>query len=263
MPTYISRALACSLLIAASPVLVAQAGEDAPGLEIHKFGGLEMGYGTYAFPEKLDQTIVFPVANLTGGLAYQRFNLALNISGSVEDAEVSEEDFIGDASRQDLDITFGYQASDLLSLFIGYKSGETNLDLFVRDSATRATDYEYYRQSGPFAGINIGKSFANAGKLDFSVAYASLDADNRFFGDGDGVEAGEMLEFDDIYGKTSGSSSGYSINLGWTIPMSGNLLFRSKLRYNSYRQDIRFGTARFGNVSEQSTMLLAGIIGVF
>jgi hypothetical protein len=231
--------------------------------EIHPFVGLELGYGTYSFEEKLDQTVVFPVANLTGGLAYQRFNLALNISGSLQAADVSEADFVGEADRQDFDLTAGYQINSILSVFVGYKSGETNLDLVSRNPTAPTTGNEYYRQNGPFVGVSIGKSFANAGKLDFSIAYADLDADNKFFSDNDGVEPGETLEFDDINGTTQGSSTGYSINLGWTMPIQGNLLFRSKLKYNSYEQDITSQGVTFNDIQEKSTMLLVGVISVF
>ena len=244
-------------LLAFAPVVWAQT-----GAEIHTFGGLEMGYGTFSFEQKLDQPVVFPVANLTAGAAYRRFNAALNLSGSVQGAEVSEEDFTGTAERRDYDLTFGYQANDYLSAFVGYKSGKTNLDRLSRDEIPLASS-EYYKQAGPFAGVNIGRSFESAGKLDFSIAYALLDGDNLFARDGDGVEAGEVREFDDIDGNSSGRSSGYSINLGWTIPISGNLLFRSKLRRNSYQQDIRFDGQDFNGVREKSNMLLVGVIGVF
>ncbi|MBB5210119.1 hypothetical protein [Microbulbifer hydrolyticus] len=253
----IGRALLGASLLAAAPLVSAQ-----NGAEIHTFGGLEMGYGTFSFEQKLDQTVVFPVANLTGGVAYKRFNAALNLSGSVQGAEVSEEDFIGTAERRDYDLTFGYQANDYLSAFIGYKSGKTDLDRLSRDESPIASS-EYYKQSGAFAGINLGRSFENAGKLDFSIAYALLDGDNFFASDGDGVEAGETREFDDIDGRSSGSSTGYSINLGWTIPISGNLLFRSKLKHNSYQQDIRFDGQDFNEIREQSNMLIVGVIGVF
>ena len=251
------RLLLGSALLAGAPLVSAQ-----NEVEIHTFSGLEMGYGTFSFEQKLDQTVVFPVANLTGGVAYRRFNAALNLSGSVQGAEVSEEDFTGTAEREDFDLTIGYQANDYLSAFVGYKSGKTNLDRLSRDESP-ASSYEYYKQAGLFAGINIGRSFENAGKLDFSIAYAALDADNLFAQDGDGVEAGETREFDDIDGKSSGSSSGYSINLGWTMPMSGNLLFRSKLKHNSYQQDIRFDGQDFNGIREKSNMLIVGVIGVF
>jgi len=258
-------------LLGLSLLLTNTNGYAQGGPEIHSFAGLELGLGTYSFQQKLDQTIVFPVANLTAGLAYQRFNLALNASGSIRDADVSEEDYTGSAQRQDLDLTFGYQANAFLSLFIGYKSGRTDLDLLSRVPADPANDptyaraSEYYEQSGPFVGINLGQRFANAGKLDFSIAYADLDANNRFFSDTevDGVNPGEALEFDDISGKTSGSSTGYSINLSYTLPIAGNLLYRTKLRFNRYQQDIRYEGTDFNDIREQSAMLLAGIVGVF
>lgn len=250
------------VLLSAALLAGVQVASAQDGAEIHTFTGLEMGYGTFSFEQKLDQTVVFPVANLTGGLAYRRFNAALNVSGSLQGAEVSEEDFTGSAERKDYDLTLGYQANDYLSAFIGYKSGETDLDRQSRADNPVASR-EYYRQAGPFAGINIGHSFEYAGKLDFSIAYALLDADNLFAQDGDGVEEGETREFDDIDGESSGSSSGYSLNLGWTMPLGGNLLFRSKLKHNRYEQDIRFDGQDFNGIRENSNMLILGVIGVF
>ncbi len=230
--------------------------------QLHAFGGGEMGLGTFSFEYKLDQQIVFPVANLTGGLAYGRFNLAANVSGSMQDADISEEDYTGDASRQDLDITLGYQLNRTFSLFVGYKSGETELHKKSRLDGVGSSN-ESYKQEGLFAGFGMGVAFENAGKLDFSVAYADLDASNRFTADGDGADPGEDKEFDDIEGRTSGDSNGFSVNLGWSIPLRGNLLFRTKVKYNRYQQDIRFEGQQFNNITEDSTMLLVGVVGVF
>lgn len=240
---------------------LAQADNDA---EIRSFAGLEMGFGTFAFEQKIDKEVVFPVANLTAGLAYERFNVAVNVSGSMSDADVSEEDFTGDASRRDYDFTAGYQLHDNISVFAGYKSGKTDLDVVGRDEDEPFSGSEYYEQSGPFVGVNFGWRPTDTGKLDISLAYADLDTENRFFADNDGLDDDEEeFEFDDINGRNSGSSDGYSFSVSWTMPLTGNLLFRSKFRYNSYEQDIRVAGQTFSGIEEESSMLLVGVLGVF
>ncbi|MFT5483971.1 MAG: hypothetical protein ACI9GW_002630 [Halieaceae bacterium] len=248
-----------SLVIVILPA-VSMADSDA---EIRKFGGLELGWGTFSFEQKIDKKVVFPVANLTAGIAYERFSLALNVSGSMSDADVSEEDFTGTASRRDYDLTAGYQVNSNISIFGGYKDGKTDLDVIGRDEDEPYVGSEFYKQSGPFIGANFGWNFTDAGKLDVSLAYASLDAKNQFFADGDGADEGEEPEFDDITGRNSGDSSGYSFNVSWTMPIGGNLLFRTKFKLNSYDQDINVQGAKFNGIEEESAMLLVGVIGVF
>ena len=246
-------------MVLASLVCVAA---ERPRPTLHKFVGIEMGYDTYSFDNKIDDDVVFPVANLTAGLAYQRYSAVLNVSGSIADASVSEEDVYGDASRQDIDLTFGYQIHTNVSVFIGYKDGQTDFSTVNRDPAI-ASGNEYYRQNGPYAGVNLNWSIADAGKIALSVAYADLDAENKFIADGDGADDGEEKEFDDISGKSSGSSQGYSYNLSWTMPMRGNLLFRTRLRVNRYEQDIRYQGQTFSGINESSSMLLVGVTRVF
>ena len=235
---------------------------ESPRVTLHKFLGIELGYGTYSFDNKIDDDVVFPVANLTAGLAYQRYSAVLNVSGSIADASVSEEEVYGEASRQDFDLTFGYQVHENVSLFIGYKDGQTDFSTVNRDPAI-AGGNEYYRQDGPYAGVNLNWSFPDAGRIALSVAYAYLDARNKFIADGDGADDGEEKEFDDISGKSSGDSQGYSYNLSWTMPMRGNLLFRTRLRVNRYKQDIRFQGQTFSDITESSSMLLVGVTRVF
>lgn len=229
---------------------------------LHKFIGAELGYGTFSFDKKIDQNLVFPVASLTTGLAYQRISVVLNVSSSLSDAEVSEEGEYGDASRKDFDLTAGYQLHKFISIFAGYKRGQTDLSLTSRTSTVTLGD-EYYKQYGPYLGINLNWAIPEAGKLAFSVAYADLDAENKFSGDGDGVEAGEELEFDDINGKSEGKSTGYSYSLGWSMPIKGSFIFRTRLKINRYEQDITYEGAHFKGIEEDTTMLLVGVTSVF
>lgn len=241
---------------------------------LHRFFGYEMGYGTYRFDEKLDHKIVFPVASFTAGLAYKRFSYVLNLSGSLADADVSEEETEGSGSRQDIDLTIGYQLSKRTSLFVGYKNGVSRINFLARDpAAVYGTGNERYEQKGLFAGANINWAYKNAGKLSVSIAYAYLDASNHFLQDElYDPASGDAFEFDDVSGDGDGTTTGFSYTLIYTLPIKGNLLFRTRLRLNYYQQDIS-GTQpivgdpaypyEFNNVAESSTMLLVGITSVF
>lgn len=237
---------------------------------LHKFINFEMGYGTFNFDEKLDHKLIFPVANISMGLAYKRFSYVLNASGSISDADVSEEEQYGNASRKDYDLTVGYQINKVISVFTGYKDGKTELTLINRDplQLTGGGD-EFYKQSGPYIGANINWRIPKAGKLAFTISYAKLNSENLYIKDGDEDTSGEALEFDDISGETQGNTDGFSYTFSWTVPIKGSLIFRTRLRINQYQQDISYfeevtsETYYFNNVSESSTMLLIGVTSIF
>lgn len=242
-------------------ILPINASSQTPTL--HKFAGLEFGYATFSFAEKLDHKLVFPVANLTAGLAYQRFSLVINASGSIADADVSEEGEYGKASHHDIDLTLAYQLDKISSIFIGFKDGRTEQTLILRDETLTGGGPEYYNRKGPYVGININWAIPDAGKFSFSLAYADLDADNSFAMDGDGVTAGEVLEFDDLTDKVTGKSDGFSYAISWTMPIKENLIYRTKLKVNEYQQDINHEGKLFKNINESSTMLLVGVTAIF
>lgn len=229
-----------------------------------------MGYGTFNFDEKLDHKLIFPVANLTMGLAHKRMSYVLTASGSVSDADVSEEEQFGSASRKDYDLTIGYQINKVFSVFTGYKDGKTELTLINRDPLqVLGGGDEFYKQSGPYIGANINWKIPKAGKLAFTMSYAKLDSDNLYAKDGDPLTLGETLEFDDVGGRVEGNTDGFSYTLSWTVPIKGSLIFRTRLRINQYQQDISHFddvnnvTVDFNNVSESSTMLLIGVTSIF
>ena len=256
-------ALLFSLTIYAAPTL-------------HKFMAYEMGYGTYSFEEKLDHKIVFPVANIAAGLAYQRFSYVLNLSGSLSDAGISEEEQLGHGGRRDIDLTIGYQFNKKVSAFVGYKDGVSKIDLVNRLSPVGpGNGDERYQQKGLYAGINYNWAYKNAGKLAISVAYARFDAQNTFLADElYDSSGGDEFEFDDVSGSNDGTTSGFSYSLNWTMPIKGSLLFRTRLKINRYEQDISGlyyddadGSSdnyfKFNNIAESSTMLLVGVTKIF
>lgn len=232
---------------------------------IRKIAGVEFGYSTFQFDQKIDQTLVFSTASFTAGLGSGPYNFLLSYSASLDSAEVSEEEFIGNADRSDFDFIIVRQFGKSFSFFGGYKSGETRLDSFNRDGIGSGADFrtERFEQEGPFLGVSTNWVLEGAGRLSFSIAYAYLDSKNQFVSDGDGADEGEAPEFDDITGTTHGKTVGLSYNFSWTLPLKGNWLFRSKLKINRYKQDIEFEGVSFGNINESSTALLIGVIRVF
>ena len=232
---------------------------------IRKFVGLEFGYSTFQFDEKIDQTLVFPTANLTLGLGTGPYNILISYSTSLDSAEVSEEEFIGNADRNDIDLVIVRQFGKSFNIFGGYKSGSTKLESFNRDGIGSGADFrtERFEQEGPFLGVSTNWILEDAGRLAFSIAYAYLNSKNQFVSDGDGADPGEAPEFDDITGTTNGKSTGLSYNFSWTLPLKGNWLYRSKLKINRYKQDIEFQGTTFNNINESSTSLSMGLIHVF
>lgn len=269
-----SRVHLIKAFLLSSTFLFSQASTAAPTL--HKFMAYEMGYGTYRFEEKLDHKIVFPVANIAAGLAYQRFSYVLNLSGSLSDADISEEEQIGNGARRDIDLTIGYQLNKKISAFVGYKDGVSKIDLMNRLSPVGpGNGNERYQQKGLYAGINYNWAYKNAGKLAVSVAYARFDAQNTFLADEIyNSFTDDEFEFDDVTGSNEGTTTGFSYTLNWSMPIKGNLLFRTRLKINRYEQDIsglyyddNDGSSdnyfKFSNIVESSTMLLVGITSIF
>ena len=148
-------------------------------------------------------------------------------------------------------------------LLLVFKDGQTKQSRTSRFQLLNASGNEYYKQKGPYAGVNLNFTIPDAGKLAFSIAYASLNTENSFIADGDGVEPGETIEFDDIKDTNTGDSSGYSYSLNWSMPLKGNFIFRSRIKVNQYKQDIFFDGTSFNNINESSTLLLVGVTNIF
>lgn len=227
--------------------------------------GASLGYSTFSFPEKLDHDISFPSANLTLAATARQWQLTVNAGSSLEDAELSEEEDVGEASRTDFDLTIGYQLANAWTLFGGYKSGDTDLDYVSRESldfGLSDTQQESYSQEGAFAGIGYSWRFEKAGVINLSVAYADMTATNEFVANSD-EEEDEQPEFDDLNGQVEGSLNGFSYAITWTMPVSSTLLFQTKFRVNDYQQDIEFAGQSFDNVDVDFNTLHVGLARVF
>ena len=240
-------------------------------VDLHFVGGMSLGYSNFDFPAKLDHKLTFPVYQINGAVAYKKFYVVVNLADSLSDADVSEEEDVGDASRYDRDISLGYQVTANWGVFVGYKTGKTTIDYQTRedldDGGAAPTREESYKQEGPFAGVSYALKFSNAGKLTLSLAYADLDATNKFTrdveSDDDEDEDTEEPEFDDLTGTVKGDSKGLSYGVRWSIPVSGNLLYYASFKINDYQQDLTVDGKKYDNIDQTITYFTTGIVFVY
>lgn len=230
--------------------------------------GAAAGYTVLSFPAKLDQDLGFVSANFLAGATYGAWQISLNGTFSLEDADISEEEDVGEASREDIDFTLGYQINRHWSVFGGYKRGETEMDFVSREAADDGVFNrvsESYEQEGPYLGGSFSWDFETAGRLTVAIAYADLDATNTFRAntDDDEEDDDEAPEFDDLTGRVRGDTTGLSYGVTWTMPLSTRLLFQARLKVNDYRQDIRFEGKRFKDIDETLSSLHIGLAYVF
>lgn len=234
--------------------------------EVRLVTGASLGYTNLSFPEKLDHDVSFPSASLTGAAAWKRWQLSLSGTFSMQDADLSEEEDTGDASREDIDLTLGYQINRNWSIFGGYKKAKTDMEFRSREGSDLGLadrTNESYEQDGPFLGGSFAWQFEKAGRLSISIAYAMLDATNKFGANTDDDEPDEEIEFDDLTGKVKGDTEGFSYGANWTMPLSGNVLFQTRFKVNDYKQDIKYEGQDFNNIDETFISLLVGLAYVF
>lgn len=229
--------------------------------------GASAGYSEFSFPEKLDHKLGFPSANLTLAATAAQWQVSVNIGTVLRDADISEEEDTGSASRNDFDLTLGYQLTPEWTVFGGYKDGKTEMDFLSRedeDEGTAVLQAESYSQDGVYLGVSYSWRFEKAGVINLSLAYADIDAVNNFVANTDEPEGSdEPLEFDDIDGSADADLSGFSYALTWSLPVASNLLFQTKFKINDYQQDIEFAGQSFSNVDVEFNSLHVGIAYVF
>ena len=254
------------LAIAANMLLLSSAMAEKP-VNLSLVGTASLGYSNFDFPEKLDHELTFPVYQVGGAAAYKKFYAAINLADSISDADVSEEEDLGNGSRYDRDISFGYQVNANWGIYAGYKSGNTSIDYTTRDDLDSGgiadTRTESYKQKGPFFGVSYAVNLARAGKINLNLAYADLNATNRFVRDVETDGEDDEFEFDDFTGTIRGKSNGFSYGIRWSVPVSGNLLFFASYKINAYKQDLTVEGNRFDNVNETISYFTTGVVFVY
>jgi len=236
-------------------------------VDLHFVGGMSLGYSSFDFPAKLDHKLTFPVYQINGAVAYKKFYVVVNLADSLSDADVSEEEDVGDATRYDRDISLGYQVTANWGVFAGYKTGKTTIDYFTREDldngGAASAREESYKQEGPFVGVSYAKKFDRAGKFSLSLAFADLDATNKFTQDIETDDNDDELEFDDLTGTVKGKSKGLSYGIRWSIPVSGNLLYYASYKVNDYEQDLTVEGKKYNNIDETISYFTTGIVFVY
>jgi hypothetical protein len=222
---------------------------------------------TVEFPAKLDHDLTFPMFQLNGALAYKKFYVAVNLADTISEADVSEEEDVGEATRYDYDTSLGYQITPKFGAYVGYKKGATEIDFVTRefdDAGINSYREESYSQQGLFAGLSYSHKFPKAGKLTFNLAYADLDAVNKFSRDIEvDDEDEEELEFDDLSGTVRGKTQGFSYGIRWSIPVAGKLLYYASYKVNDYKQDLIVDGQDFNDIDETITYANMGFYYVY
>lgn len=223
------------------------------------------GYSTFNFPKKLDQRITFTNGEFALTTVYKKFLISGNISGSLGNESISEEDDDGNAKRRDIDILAGYQLHKSVNIFAGYKYGRTNISFTNRTTDIQTDDL--YRQIGPYLGASYTYPFEKAGKVSFSLAYSNLDALNILHANTEATVDPNACNFetnptacdlDDFDGKSEGTTKGFSIGVSWSIAVTPRLLYQTKFKTNHYQQSITYkNLTRDG--SETFTSLMMGL----
>lgn len=236
----VRAAAAAAVLLVVFPV----AAEEADG-GVDLVGGLSVGITQLSFDEALDIDVSFHTYTLFGSASLGKAYASVSYADSLNRENVSEENEIGEATRSDLDLTVGYRLTDAWTFFLGYKDGETDLDLEVRDSTV--VQNEYYREDGVYGGATYTRGLGRAGSLNFTLAYVAFDSDLLFAADieedddeeedeEDGQD--EPPEFDDLEGRFSSDSNGFSAGVSWVIPVGRNLAFRSQYKIIQYDLEV-------------------------
>ena len=206
-------------------------------------GGLEVGHKSQKLGELLDNRLSFYTISGNLQMTYNDFYLGLNIANSLGDTDISEDGEVGSAERSDIDVVFGWQIRNDVTVFAGYKQGETRLDLLTREDED-STDPQIpfrntFEEKGPYIGVAYTHRLSRAGQLTYSLAYARLDGENSLENaNADPAQPANELDFDDLQGVFKNSAEGYSVGMKWSLPVADDIYYTSLLRMNRYQQDI-------------------------
>jgi hypothetical protein len=172
----------------------------------------------------------------------------------------TRQDYLGafeQAQRQDYDLTLGYNIWNGLSVFGGYKVGETIID---RSTGAPNNSRDRFREQGPFIGASYGYEFKGIGSLGISLAYANMLGVTRFKVRGGTPDTTENYESD---------IKGLSYGLKWIGNLDKAWSYNIDIRRNDYEMDSKLDKAvnvtPFSDFkhSETYTIYTIGMMKVF
>lgn len=228
-----------------------------------------------------------PTVNLTGTAVYDRFYLSYKFEKELTSATTGVDEtpergnqkyFLNtpagdetDIEREDQSITFGYNAWQNLNVFVGYMKGKTTLSpdamcpgICTTPMANLAYDHhvvnigsyeQEYTEEGFFAGLSYGYRVSDIGTLSASIAYASMDGQYK---DNYAALPAENFDFE-------GDSTGFSIGLTWSAPLTDRVGYFVDLRRQAYSMDAKDQTGHaqwLGSEVETDETMLSATAGI-
>jgi hypothetical protein len=138
-----------------------------------------------------------------------------------------------DLDRFDFSATLGYQISDGLSVFSGYRYSEFKLYGNEYNYLLNNKDQKY-SEEGLFIGGSYSWQFGAIGALSLSLGYAYLEAD---FSE-DNVDLTDApppgtLTFGEV--AFDGTAKGLSYGAQWVGPLTDEWAYKAGLKYQSYK----------------------------
>ncbi|MEM7017921.1 MAG: hypothetical protein AAF512_11375 [Pseudomonadota bacterium] len=179
------------------------------------------------------------IFSLRFGASVAYKNYYLDITGETNlgsgDTNITDVDF----DRQDATLTFGYGLSETISIFLGYKHGETTIQAPADVVGSKIT----LTGNGFFAGAGGVWPVKDLGAFSFSAAFAVMDA---------------SYNQPPTFGKTSGDATGTSLSLAWNGVINRHFLYHVTIhRHDYFYED--FGEQLTFDISENVLSLSTGI----
>jgi len=203
-------------------------------------------------------------------LAYKSFYTRVNFDQSIRGHTEIDNSLENDGSinsgiltldREDIAVTFGYSLFDSISVFAGYKRGETSGALggqlrgFNPDPITnKPVDFLIentevsFKENGPFIGIGYTYFTQKSGSINFSVAYADLDGEALLFVPELDASGSKFIVPVQILGDTTG----LSYSLSWTDMFSEDMNYTIGINIIRYEFDAPLLNTGGGNTEDFS-----------
>ena len=134
-------------------------------------------------------------------------------------------------TRRDYSATLGYSVGKHLSVFGGYKYGQTETNVTGYDFAAfkMVLNTVKNKEAGPFIGVGGSSNINEKNLISISAAYAKMDGEyvNPLSPSGGGLPSAK------------GDASGNSYSLKWMYQMSGDTLLSLGYKYTKYDIDLK------------------------
>lgn len=200
-------------------------------------------------------------ASLTG--VYKNLYLSANYDTSFdENSEVNSQNNIITRSRKDYSLTLGYNILDGLSLFGGYKYGESLAETLIGITTitgplpdTSKINYMEFESGVEEKGLFIGAGYShNLPKnitVGLNLAYADMDGTYTRL---------VQLNYPPIVITQDGDISGLSYGITFSGPLSTGSQYRIGYKVNSYEYSGKSATGTEVNADEEFRIISIGVL---